>query len=628
MSDNKKKKKLKKGFKKFIFLFPIKILMILVFVWAFFYVNEGFENTISLLAVSENDNGDISGSSLIDLNLRIERGSGDIFVNMNSIKDIDTQVSIINSQKVACDIFELDCNSYDFYYSFDGNSVLLKGPSASSAVALLVAKTLEFEKLNDKSVITGSLNSGGLIGNVGGVEEKIKLAKKKGFKRVLVPSFSTFNESKDFGIEVISVLDIVEAHNAFNDDDFKIKTYPINEDDYVELMRSLADDLCSRNSMIEKEIDFGLIEENSSFERYLNFANKSLNSSRFANLTSDYYSMGSFCYNANTNYRILADLQKNLSSEDLLREVNTFRNEIQTFKSELKSENYRKEIRTTNDFYVYLLLNDRIEEAFDFLAEIDKLNKKEVEIEEILKNVSKIVNEIEVNESIVNESDNFYNATLKPLKVDDSRKDVIILFAQAQERYYTVLLWEKLIQHIGSEISVKQNQVYETCLQINREISIKTELLKNYEIDVFEDLVEKQYSYQYSKDYPLCIYRGLELLGRENTVLNSFGFTQDNQKNYTKKVVDFTNTRLSMNSNGEFPLIPYIYSEYSNNLLEQNDLFSANLYSNYALSYADLNLYLEKEEEVQGEVNQVLKSLFENKIFLFGILVIIAFFGF
>ena len=61
------------------------------------------------------------------------------YIETNSMQQIDTQVSITNSQKIACETFQLNCNYYDFYYNFKGISSVLKGPSASSAIAIITA---------------------------------------------------------------------------------------------------------------------------------------------------------------------------------------------------------------------------------------------------------------------------------------------------------------------------------------------------------------------------------------------------------------------------------------------------------------------------------------------------------
>jgi predicted S18 family serine protease len=138
------------------YIVAIKVLIIVALVLSFYHVKQSSSNTISLLAVSEDQFGEVTTGSIIKLHLTTKPGSGKINVNLNTIQEIDTQISIINSQKIACELFSLDCESYDFFYDFEGSALVLKGPSASSAIAVLVAKTLNKEKLDNNTVITGS----------------------------------------------------------------------------------------------------------------------------------------------------------------------------------------------------------------------------------------------------------------------------------------------------------------------------------------------------------------------------------------------------------------------------------------------------------------------------------------
>ena len=124
-----------------------------------------FSNVIQLLAVSEDENGNITSASQIPLHLTIIEGSGEIFVNLNSYTEIDTQISITNSNEVICTLLELSCNNYDFYYSFEDASLVLRGPSASTSIAVLTYATVNGIILDDSFALTGALNSNGIIGN-------------------------------------------------------------------------------------------------------------------------------------------------------------------------------------------------------------------------------------------------------------------------------------------------------------------------------------------------------------------------------------------------------------------------------------------------------------------------------
>lgn len=605
--------------------YVIKLLIILFLLFGFYHVNNKFTNTISLLAVSEDSQGNIGEGSIINLTLSIIPGTGKTFVNLDTINEVDTQISIINSQKVACELFSLDCENYDFYYNFKGSALVLKGPSASSAIAILTAKTLMKEKIDSNVVITGGLNSGGIMGNVGGVNEKILAAQKNGFKKVIIPIFSDYNESINYDIKVVKAIDIIEAYNEFRGKKFEMPHSQLDKKGYSQAMEKLSELMCEKSLALRKEIDVNSIEKNSTLESYKNQAEKSINSSQIAFENGNYYSQGSFCYNANLNYRMLLEMQKNVSLEQREKLIEKLKQDIKVDYIILNSQGYQSNLKTINDFYVYLILLDRIEEAKEFLDQADKIGLNYVKLNDTITNHSIIINNDSGNYSLKLELEN--SSTISSDKIKRQKE---ILYSYAIERAYTVKLWEQLINHTGKPIAFDNEKIDEVCRTINKEISIKSELLKNYGVTLFNDEISKQnmFTLGTSNKY-LCIYKGLELNGRINTILNAVGINEDNQINYTQKIMDIAKSRFGMNSNGDFPLIPYIYLEYSEDLFRQDDFSSAMLYSNFALSYGDLDLYLERKDIKVSYFNMNMTELFEldsiSLLFIVSLLVILAF---
>lgn len=396
------------------------MFIILFLGFGYFHLNSSFSNTINLLAVSEDSNGAIFAGSLIKLHLEVKPGSGKTFVNLKTIEEIDTQISIINSKKIACELFELDCDSYDFYYEFDGSALILKGPSASSAIAIITAKTVNKEKIDEDSVITGSLNSGGIIGNVGGVDKKIEIAKENGFKKVLIPAFSKYNNSKyenEKEIEIIPIMNVIEAYNAFNGDDFQIKETQLDKGRYLELMGSLGKSMCERSRFVSSKVDFDLDINSSNLKTYFNQANKSYMSAMESYDLNNYYSMGSFCYNSNINYRIINELQKNETMLEINNKLSRLETEINLKFVEISSKSYKSNIQTNNDFYTYLILFDRIEEAREFIKKAKELEIKDMEKEDI---ITIILNE-SINKSLE------INETELKLESENIRKEKIFI---------------------------------------------------------------------------------------------------------------------------------------------------------------------------------------------------------
>ena len=150
-------------------LFIMHLFMLVILMAMQAYAEQGHMN---LLAVRELENRSLEGG-VADLYLEIKPGSGRVFLETFPLTRIDTQMSTRFAKTIACDMLDRDCDSTDFFYTITAGSAIITGPSAGASIALLTASMLEGTKLNPKYALTGTINSGGLIGPVGGVKEKV-----------------------------------------------------------------------------------------------------------------------------------------------------------------------------------------------------------------------------------------------------------------------------------------------------------------------------------------------------------------------------------------------------------------------------------------------------------------------
>ena len=208
-----KKQKERKG-RIFIKIFFLFLIILLISILTKTDEVQVTSQNISLLAVSNTSktSENISQGNVIPLILEIREGSGNSYINLDTIEEIDTQLSIRNSQAAACSLFKLECEKYDFYYTFKSDGLILKGASGSLAIGLLVASSLQKEPLNKNTTLTGTLSFSGLVGHVGSYEEKIDAAKKEGFSKVIIPYGSKINKSYE-DIELKSVLSVFDAYS-------------------------------------------------------------------------------------------------------------------------------------------------------------------------------------------------------------------------------------------------------------------------------------------------------------------------------------------------------------------------------------------------------------------------------
>jgi len=179
------------------------------------------------------------------LKVGIKPGDGKVLVDINNILFwLDTQQSIQTAKKVAQEITKVDLSKFDLIYSLENiNASVVEGPSAGAALTIATIAAIEGKELNQKVMITGTINPDGTIGPVGGIIPKAQAAKEIGATTFLVPEgqgtqvnyipeekcerigYFTFctttykkkieNVGKSVGINVIEVKDVREAMKYF-----------------------------------------------------------------------------------------------------------------------------------------------------------------------------------------------------------------------------------------------------------------------------------------------------------------------------------------------------------------------------------------------------------------------------
>ncbi len=151
------------------------------------------EGHITLLTVAED--ADHTGGAA-DLYLRMERGTGAVFVDSFPLTKIDTQSSIRYANRIACDYLQKDCTQYNFYYTIRANSAIVGGPSAGAAITVLTIGVLDNQAIDQGVAITGTINSGGIIGPVAGITSKVKGARSAGITTVLIPAIGELKDEE------------------------------------------------------------------------------------------------------------------------------------------------------------------------------------------------------------------------------------------------------------------------------------------------------------------------------------------------------------------------------------------------------------------------------------------------
>lgn len=558
-----------------------------------------FENSIPLLAVNEVDEKIVS-SSVIPLSLKITQGEGNIFVNLNSYTELDTQISITNSQDTICSLMELPCSDFDFYYTFDDASLVLKGPSASSSIGILVYSSINGIKLDNSFAMTGNLNSNGIIGMVGGVAQKVDRAKSENFQRVYIP-YGSLNESKlqEFNsrfsrFEVVESLDIINIlKNEFSEMNISLSREKFNTDSYTQAMKFISDELCEiSNSYLE------IIDENNYTEIDVNNSEiggslNQINNSKIANENEEFYSRGSFCYSANIGLKNIINSNELNSEQKIRKEIELLEEKIEQKKRQYNPQLYPMSLNSLNDIYTYLLLSNRIYETQDFLNQS----------RESLKSLTQLASNESSNKTLnktLEEINQTHNNTIAQ-NISNSEADFTAVIEQlslAQERFTTVQQWEQVFKTSNTKkAQLPFNRAQEICRLYITENQVLNELMIQYSIDIFNEQIEELEEFSSENPY-LCIFNGMQIKGRINTILLGNTMNLEDVESLVKEFQNIAQSRMEFKSQGGLPLIPYISYEYSNTLLNVGSSQSALQYIQLALAYSELNILLDESSNL------------------------------
>ena len=130
---------------------------------------------------------------VVNMTIDVEDGNGRILVNTNINSGGNWQKASRTSVHVAETLTHHDLSSKDVIFTAISTNASrqlggIDGPSAGAAMTVLLASELEGKRINNYTMMTGTVNPDGTIGKVGGVLEKAVTAGKYGIKVLLVPA--------------------------------------------------------------------------------------------------------------------------------------------------------------------------------------------------------------------------------------------------------------------------------------------------------------------------------------------------------------------------------------------------------------------------------------------------------
>jgi predicted S18 family serine protease len=138
----------------------------------------------TIVAVRSDTRSGVVGTVHIEL----KEGTGNVLVNTNPFVEPTTQYSVREAVAVAENYTNVNISHNDIIISFDINGTLIGGPSAGAATTVATIAAMEGTQVKQDVAITGTIEEGGYIGQVGAVFDKAVVAEKNGITLFLVPS--------------------------------------------------------------------------------------------------------------------------------------------------------------------------------------------------------------------------------------------------------------------------------------------------------------------------------------------------------------------------------------------------------------------------------------------------------
>jgi uncharacterized protein len=575
--------------KKIFILIVVLLIVPLVF---------GKEYQIPLLAVKDTPEG-FKGSTA-KMFLEVQGGKGRVFLDTYPLTKLDTQMATRFAKEVACSESSFGCDKYDFIYTIKSSSVIVGGPSAGAATALLTFAALENLEIEKGVSITGTINSGGLIGTVGGLKEKISAASDLGLKKVLIPhgekigeikgvvlenytiNVSTDNVStidlikygESLGIEVIEVFTIEEAlYHATGKQILRWNKSLKIDEEYEKTMRIVTQELCDDTLKFKKDLEKYEFEGEDKviFDIALNLTEKHEKSLS----NKKYYSAASFCFGANTKFAYLTLKKKGWNNNHLLTKATELKTQIKEVEEIIEG----KEIKTITDLETYMIVKERLLEAEESVGKVIKSNNK---------------------------------------------TEKLNYMAYSIERLKSAISWSSFFDKGGKEFIMNKEELKNSCVDKINEAEERYSYLVLMTSTSFEstkleiELAKKDLE---NENYELCLFKASKAKANSDVILNTVGIEESQLSDVNKKRLDvIEQIIIKEQEKGIFPVVGYSYYEYANELKE-DDLFSSMLFAEYALELSNLDIYFKEEVynfDLRIEDNLIISF---SLIFIIGIFI-------
>jgi predicted S18 family serine protease len=262
---------------------------------------------------------------------------------------------------------------------------------------------------------------------------------------------------------------------------------------------------------------------------------------------NSYYSAASFCFSGNV--KLAYKSMENMSNEDLKLIYAKLLGNISEFESGL--DNMAGSLSTISELETYMIVAERLSESKNTLSDIDPDNISAYDL------------------------------------------------AYAFERFGTAVVWSEFSRLPGQKFVMDDDLLMIACTKKLSEAEERLNYLELYYPKTYiRDELDDAYTYYHNTDYALCIFKASKVKADSNILLSAiFVPEEDMVRLLDAKLNAARNAILKQSKSNVFPILGYSYYEYAD-VLREDDLYSALLYSEYALELSNIDMYFKKKESV------------------------------
>jgi len=131
----------------------------------------------------------VQKGSIMNISVEIAAGKGRVLVQTKPLMGVVFQGAANTAVAVARNKTGVDLSKSDVIFSIDSGDIIseVDGPSAGALMTLLTISALEKQPIDQSLTLTGTIDSNGHVGAIGGIVAKATAAKENGKTLFLIP---------------------------------------------------------------------------------------------------------------------------------------------------------------------------------------------------------------------------------------------------------------------------------------------------------------------------------------------------------------------------------------------------------------------------------------------------------